>query len=226
MGRRSKNLPLPLQAQARVRLTDEERSRKGHELAVVGLAIRGHKRKLTSDNRATKAEIARLEKDRGDLEDALIADEELRPQGQLFVDGTATPTPGEAAAALADVARAAGEKPDGWAPHAFMPNDVGACEDCGYQAGDIVHAVAGEVKPSEPHAFIPTGDHGTARIMCQVCGAGVTDPIHDVLLTSAPVAAPPAETSKPGGNGKGRTHRTPGAQKARARARQGKAARA
>src|SRR5678815_5798009 len=110
MGRRSKNqAPLPLEAPTRVRLTDEERSRKGHELAVIGLSIRGHRRKLTSDNRATKAVIARLEKERGDLEDALIADEELRPQGQLFVDGTATPTPGEAAVAIATVARVAGE---------------------------------------------------------------------------------------------------------------------
>lgn len=196
MARRSRNLPLPLEAQARVRLTDEDRARKGHELAVIGLSIRGHRRKLTSDNRATKAEIARLEKNRGDLEDALIADEELRPQGQLFV---ADLPKGEATAVLATVA-----------------------------------AVAGEVKPSEPHAFIPTGDHGTARTMCQVCGAGKMDPIHaeaaavDEAANANDAAADAATDAQaaqlPKGNGKGRVHRTPGAKAAVARAR-GKAAR-
>jgi hypothetical protein len=198
MGRRSKNqAPLPLEAPTRVRLSDEERSRKGHELAVIGLSIRGHRRKLTSDNRATKAEIARLEKERGELEDALIADEELRPQGELFV---ADLPKDQAAAALATVA-----------------------------------AVAGEVKPSEPHAFEAVGDHGTARTMCQVCGAGKTDPIHGEAAAEdaaavandarADAAVDAQAAQRPKGNGKGRTHRTPGAQKARARAR-GKAARA
>jgi hypothetical protein len=164
MGRRSKNqAPLPLEAPVRVRLSDEDRARKGHELAVIGLSIRGHKRKLTSDNRATKAEIARLEKDRGDLEDALIADEELRPQGQLFVDGTATPTPGEAAAALAAVAAVAGEvKPS--EPHAFEA--VGGaglagqmCKHCGSGKDDPVHPQPGPAEASAPASGNGKGEH-------------------------------------------------------------------
>jgi hypothetical protein len=180
MARRSRNQnPLPLEAPVRVRLSDEDRARKGHALAVVGLSIRSHKRKLSTDTRATKEEIARLEKERGELEDALIADEELRPQGQLFV---ADLPKDQAAAALATVA-----------------------------------AVAGEVKPSEPHAFIATGDHGTAKTMCQVCGAGKTDPIHG---EPAAAEAPPATS----GNGKG-DHPETKASKTRPRGKQGKAAR-
>lgn len=60
-----------------------------------------------------------------------------------------------------------------------------------------VAAAAGEApptepQPGEPHAFVATGDHGTARTMCKVCGAGKTDPIH------GEAAAAPST-----GNGKG-----------------------
>lgn len=168
MGRRSKNLPLPLEAQARVRLTDEDRARKGHELAVIGLSIRGHRRKLTSDNRATKAEIARLEKDRGDLEDALIADEELRPQGQLFV---ADLPKGEATAVLATVAVVAGEvKPS--EPHKFEA--VGGaglagqmCKHCGSGKDDPVHPVEVPTEtaaPAEPPAETSKPGNGKGRV--------------------------------------------------------------
>jgi hypothetical protein len=100
--RSRKQTPLPLEAPLRVRLTDDARARKAHELAVIGLSIRGHKRKLSNDARETKQEIARLEKDRAELEDQLIADEEMRPQGELFVGNT--PSKEEAAAALGKVA--------------------------------------------------------------------------------------------------------------------------
>ena len=125
---------------------------------------------------------------------------ENRDQMELFVDDL---PPGEAAAALATVA--------------------------------AVVSSSGEIVPSELHRFRAVGGNGISAYMCEYCGSGETDPVHvprDVTEASTPGEVPPAESVErakkhvSGGNGKGRTHRTPGAQKARARARQGKAARA
>jgi hypothetical protein len=213
--RSRKQTPLPLEAPVRVRLTDEARSRKAHELAVIGLSIRGHKRKLSTDSRATKQEIARLEKERTELEDQLIADEELRPQGELFVGNT--PTKEEAAAALGKVA-----------------------------------AAAGEVKPSDPHAFDAVGGSGLPGQMCKHCGSGKDDPVHapvrhefvadgavegvcslcggpkESLVHGEPAAAE-ASTAEPGpaaGNGKGKGVIHARGRASKAERRQGKAARA
>lgn len=207
MGRRSRNQQdLPLDKPARVRLSDEGRGQKSHRLAVVGTAIRGHRKELQSKTRDTRDAIKLLERERAELEDALIADEELKAQGQLFVAERDGPTKPQAQSALATVA-----------------------------------AVAGEIKPSEPHGFEAVGGNGIARQMCKHCGSGKDDPIHQAEVAAGSFSMVVDADTTPGevgpeesvelakahvsGNGKARVHRTPAAQKARARSRNGKAPR-
>lgn len=140
-GRSMNQQDLPLEKPKRVRLSDETRAGKSHRLAVVGQAIRGHRRDLTAKTRDTRDAIKVLEAERAEIEDALIADEELKAQGELFVGGE--PSKPEAQEVLASVA-----------------------------------AVAGEVKPSEPHAFEPVSRGGLAGTMCKHCGSGRPDPVH------------------------------------------------
>jgi hypothetical protein len=214
--RSRKQTPLPLEAPLRVRLTDDARARKAHELAVIGLSIRGHKRKLSNDARETKQEIARLEKDRAELEDQLIADEEMRPQGELFVGNT--PSKEEAAAALGKVAVVAGEvRPSD--PHAFeavggagLPGQM--CKHCGSGQGDPVHAPAA-------HDFLADG---AVEGVCSLCGGPKASLVHGKGSDGAAVPAPAAGAAKAAGNGKG-NGAGGGHKKPAPRGKQGKAAR-
>src|SRR5262245_36363825 len=88
MRSRSRNqTTLTMEATVLVRLSDEDRAAKGHRSAVIGHSIRAYKRKLAYDSRATKEAIKKLEKERDDIDDALVRDEELRAQGDLRFEG-------------------------------------------------------------------------------------------------------------------------------------------
>jgi hypothetical protein len=88
-----------------------------------------------------------------------------------------------------------------------------------------VAELAGEVKPSEPHAFLAVGGGGLQAQMCKHCGSGKDDPVHGPRPEASAAAAAPEEAR---GNGNGKGHGPVARAKARSKpaaARNGKAAR-
>lgn len=153
-GRSRNQNELPLEKPVRVRLSDTARSDKAHRLAVVGQAIRAHRREMAARDSGTKEAIKKLEAERAELEDALVADEELKAQGQLFVSDV---SPVEAKGVLAAVAEKAGE-PKPSEPHPFEPASASVtgrhvCKTCGAGKEDPIHqpsAAAGNGKGAAP----------------------------------------------------------------------------
>lgn len=167
-GRRDQ-AALPLEQPVRVKLTDDERAAKGHQMAVKRHALRAVKRDLKRQVRGAKEEVQRLEKEMDDIADALVFDEEIRRQGDLRLDGKAEATP-----ILATVAQvAAGAAPPKPTlpsePHTYVPDGKGDgnCFACGSSKGDPVHGTApatasGNGKPTPPTK--PAGGrHRSAR---------------------------------------------------------------
>ena len=157
--------PLPLEKPARVRLSPDDRERKGHELAVKGLAIRSYERELQSKTKDTRKAIKTLKAEISELQDQIVADEELKDQGQLFVGGA--PTKEQAQAALATVAKVASEGRVPTEPHRFDP--VGAvgqsrqiCALCGSGVTDPVHVDVepGEAASPAEHAHTASSGNG------------------------------------------------------------------
>jgi hypothetical protein len=142
-GRRDQAV-LPLEQPVRVKLTDDDRAAKGHQMAVKRLALRAVKRDLKRHTRGAKEELARLEKEIDDLADALVFDEEIRKQGDLRLEGKTEATP-----ILATVAQVAEGKapPKSALPseaHTFVPDRKGdgTCFGCGSSKADPVHGTA------------------------------------------------------------------------------------
>lgn len=192
--RRGRNQPeLPLERPVRVKLTDDDRARKGHELAVKRQAVRVAKRQLKTASKNAKDEIARLEGEMDEISDDLVADEEIRKQGDLRYDGKADATP--VLAAVAAVADGKAPPPPNVA-HTFVADKSGEGKcfaGCGKPKDDPLHA-----SPSEAHVFVPTGANGTAQHMCKVCGAGASDPVHVSERTIEP-KSPTAKVKAPAG---------------------------
>jgi hypothetical protein len=90
-------------------------------------------------------------------------------------------------------------------PHTFVPSGAGEgkCYSCAHAREHEVHKGGMAIvppktpaaAPSEPHAFVPAGDHGTAKHMCKTCGAGKTDPVHMVEASTKPADNPRPRSS-------------------------------
>lgn len=188
MGRgRSRNQPpLPMEKPVPVKLTDEERDAKAHQMAVKRHAYRAVKRELKRTTRAAKEEMEVLEREMDEIADALITDQELRRQGDLRFEGKI-----EATAALAQVEQKA---PLPSEPHAYLspkpaggePGDNLPCTLCGSGEADPIH-------PVPRHEFV--GD-GTGEGRCRACPRPKDDEVHGAA--SAPVEPVKIECSRCG----------------------------
>jgi hypothetical protein len=157
MARRHRQDPaLPLEAPVRVRLKDDERELKQHQLTVKIQALRMTKREALGKARDYRAEVDRLEGDINTLADALQADEELRKQGELFV------SPDAATSTLAGVAAAVGEgaRVHLFAAPAEAPTDGTAprCATCNKPSDDPGHAKDPAFDFGPDEAPPPNGD--------------------------------------------------------------------
>ena len=181
MGRRSRNQAvLPMDKPTPVKLTDEDRAAKAHQMALKRHAYRAVKRELKRNSRAAKEEMERLEGEIDELADALVADEELRKQGDLRFEGKT-----DATKVLALVETRA---PLPSEPHAYIspqpaggePADGLPCTLCGSGEADPIH-------PVPNHVYV--GD-GSGEGRCRACPRAKDDPVH------AEASADPAGTTE------------------------------
>lgn len=158
--RKDKTDKLPLEQPAMVRLSDEDRERKQHEMVVKVQARKVVKREAKIKAREYRDELDRYDDEIEKLADQLQHDEEMRRNGDLFADQ-------KALASVEEKATPEKDRPHAWVgdPSMLAAKADGAplCELCVRRADDPLHLDAsGDLRIKEsapaPEGDAPKGD--------------------------------------------------------------------
>lgn len=149
------------------KLTDEQIAERGMIIARKRVEVNALKRRRKAATNEIDGQIKTLEAEIDKYSLEMVDGQEMLRQGDIFAKpanagpGPEAPTPNQAAEALTDIARAAGDapKPLPSEPHLFHAvagSDV--CSICGSAAGDPIHgaeAVAAVGAQATAEAFAP-----------------------------------------------------------------------
>jgi len=156
------------------KLTDEQINARGRILARKRVEVSVLKREKKRVAQGLDSDIKALDAACETLAQEIVDGQEMLRQGDLFVSGTSTPNAGpgpealpadQAAAALADIARAAGDAPE-LAPSEPHPYRAAAgsdvCETCGGEPFDPIHGAKDPIADDSDLEWMPGTSVGGA----------------------------------------------------------------